>query len=343
MNIVEHIKMYGKPTGLNGNTWNSLAIKYGFVSGEAARSYYKRIKKTEPIGIFYDSDGVQRFGPLGWDMSRIDAVTYNNDVKQKPDIVPSVYAPEKETKALVQSEPTLESLIDIWRINKPHQSPEKWQPLPLDTVLVIPDLHIPAHHKDALEFCKSLRDKYKATKVIFIGDIVDNYCTSLHSKDPNFNMTAGQEIEVTKMYLKEWHDAFPYATVITGNHDMSRIFKTAKEAMIPKQWIKDIKDVLDTPTWTYTPELVYQGIYYNHGEKAEASKVAIYKGMSTVQGHLHTKSYVQWVRKDIFACQVGTLVDRDSMVFDYAKNTYLDWWNGACIIQDGIPTLIPIK
>lgn len=286
MTLESHIKQYGKPTGLNGNTWNSLAEKFGFKSGEAARSYYKRFIKSEPVIT-------SAIHPL------------MNKVPQ-------------------------------------HQSTEK-QSLSLDTVLVIPDLHIPAQHKDALEFCKSLRDKYKATKVIFIGDIVDNYCTSLHSKDPNFGMTASQEIEVTKMYLKEWHDAFPYATVITGNHDMSRIFKTAKEAMIPKQWLKDIKDVLDTPTWTYTPELVHQGVYYNHGEKAEASKVAIYRGMSTIQGHRHTLSYIQYVRKDIFAVQVGTLVDRDSMVFDYAKNTYLDWWNGACIIQDGIPTLIPLK
>ena len=305
MTLESYIKIYGKPNGQNGNTWNSLAEKFGFKSGEAARSYIKRLNKSDRE--------VQAL------VDYLEPVFLN---RQKPDITPSIHAPIKI---------------------RTDQSPEKWQSLPQDTVLVIPDLHIPAQHKDALEFCKSLRDKYKATKIIFIGDIVDNYCTSLHAKDPNFGMTASQEIEVTKMYLKEWHDAFPYATVITGNHDMSRIFKTAKHAMIPKQWIKDIKDVLDTPTWTYTPELVHQGVYYNHGEKAEASKVAIYKGMSTVQGHRHSLCYVQYVKKDVFAVQVGTLVDRDSMVFEYAKNTYLDWQNGACIIKDGIPTLIPLQ
>lgn len=315
MTLESYIKIYGKPTGLNGNTWNSLAEKFGFKSGEAARSYIKRLpnkgeyqKEVEEI--------TSNANTADWWISQKDGY------QRRPDVAPVVHAPIRSDGRLYQ--PELKGLKQ-------------------DTVLVIPDLHIPAQHKDALEFCKGLRDKYKATKVIFIGDIVDNYCTSLHSKDPNFNMTPSQEIEVTKMYLKEWHDAFPYATVITGNHDMSRIFKTAKEAMIPKQWIRDIKDVLDTPTWTYTPELIHQGVYYNHGEKSEASKVAIYRGMSTVQGHRHTLSYAQWVKKDVFACQVGTLVDRDSMVFDYAKNTYLDWWNGACIIQDGVPTLIPLK
>lgn len=327
MTLESYIKIYGKPTGLNGNTWNSLAEKFGFKSGEAARSYIKRLNKSESPTMehsamqhFVQVGDVPVIGFNGKVTSATGWIQIDNKQKQRPDIAPTIHASTWQQK--------VESLI---------------QKNTQDTVLVIPDLHIPAQHKDALEFCKSLRDKYKATKVIFIGDIVDNYCTSLHSKDPNFSMTASQEIEVTKMYLKEWHDAFPYATVITGNHDMSRIFKTAKEAMIPKQWLKDIKDVLDTPTWTYTPELVHQGVYYNHGEKAEASKVAIYRGMSTVQGHRHTLSYVQWVKKDVFACQVGTLVDRDSMVFDYAKNTYLDWWNGACIIQDGVPTLIPLK
>jgi predicted phosphodiesterase len=210
-----------------------------------------------------------------------------------------------------------------------------------ETILVIPDLHIPAELDKALEFCKKIKIEYSVDKVIFIGDIIDNYCLSLHMKNANFNYTATQEIEAVKYLIKDWYKAFPNATIIGGNHDMSRLFKTANVTGIPSLWFKELKDILETPNWEFKNEYVYQNVYYNHGEKAEAKKVAIYKGMSTVQGHRHTLSYIDYPRKDIFAVQVGTLVDRNKMNFDYAKHTLSDWWNGVCVIKNNIPMLIP--
>jgi predicted phosphodiesterase len=46
-------------------------------------------------------------------------------------------------------------------------------------VLVIGDTHFPAVHKNYFSFIKRVRDKYKCTEIIHIGDVVDHHCISL--------------------------------------------------------------------------------------------------------------------------------------------------------------------
>ena len=45
--------------------------------------------------------------------------------------------------------------------------------------------------------------------------------------------------------------------------------------------------------------------------------------MSTVQGHIHTQAYTEWMvgnKFKIFAMQVGCGIDRESYAMAYAKN-----------------------
>ena len=58
-----------------------------------------------------------------------------------------------------------------------------------------------------------------------------------------------------------------------------------------------------------------------HGEGGSASTKAKVDFMSTVQGHIHTKCFVEWFSgsKRIFGMQVGCGVDRDSLAMSYAK------------------------
>ena len=51
-------------------------------------------------------------------------------------------------------------------------------------VLVIGDLHLPAVHSDYLEFCKTLKKKYRTNKTVFIGDVLDLHAISFHKKHP---------------------------------------------------------------------------------------------------------------------------------------------------------------
>ena len=211
-----------------------------------------------------------------------------------------------------------------------------------NNVLVIGDLHLPAERKGSLEFVKKVYNKYNCSKIIFTGDILDSYCLSVHAKNPNYPYSPGQELDIAKDKLKDWYKAFPNAVWITGNHD-NRLYKLAGLANIPKQYLKSLQEILEVPNWTVVNEYIYDNVLYVHGESKEAKLMALYKGMSVVQGHLHSKTYVEYVKKDIFAVQVPSLVDRDSLAFEYAKNSLLDWQNGVTVIEDGVPIIIPFK
>lgn len=338
-NILNFITQNGRPDGKK-YTWKQVSEIFGFSSAEAARKY---VNRNLTPSVVYDVMYVEP--QQTWNNLTNSPIinVQENVISGSRSSIESINNTSK--RRLWESDsnthnPKIDNIMDYVKLfgsgnieNKSTQSNE--------TILVIPDLHIPAELEKALEFCIKIKNEYSATKVVFIGDIIDNYCLSLHMKNANFNYTATQEIEAVKYLIKDWYKAFPNATVIGGNHDMSRLFKTANVTGIPSLWFKELKDILETPNWEFKNEYVFQNIYFNHGEKAEAKKVAIYKGMSTVQGHRHTLSYIDYPRKDVFAVQVGTLVDRNKMNFDYAKHTLSDWWNGVCIIKNNIPILIP--
>ena len=47
-------------------------------------------------------------------------------------------------------------------------------------VLVIPDLHLPYHHPDALPWLSRLKRELKPELVVCIGDLLDNHYLSPH-------------------------------------------------------------------------------------------------------------------------------------------------------------------
>ena len=52
-------------------------------------------------------------------------------------------------------------------------------------VLVIGDTHCPAMHPNYLEFLQDIRSKFKCTKIVHIGDVIDHHCVSFHDKHPD--------------------------------------------------------------------------------------------------------------------------------------------------------------
>ena len=99
--------------------------------------------------------------------------------------------------------------------------------------------------------------------------------------------------------------------------------RKAFDSQIPKRWIKDYNDVLGTPNWTWGERFVYDEVQYIHGEGGTARTKAKNDMMSSVQGHIHTQAYVEWMvgRKfKVFGMQVGCGIDSTSYAAAYAKN-----------------------
>ncbi|MEJ6767443.1 MAG: metallophosphoesterase [Gammaproteobacteria bacterium] len=187
-------------------------------------------------------------------------------------------------------------------------------------ILVIGDLHEPFCLKGYLKFCKKTFVEYRCDQVIFIGDVIDNHFSSYHETDPN-GLSGGQELELAIKKLSRWYKEFPIADVLIGNHDRL-IMRKAMSSAIPSQWVRDFKDVLQTPNWNFVDRIVYDNVQYVHGESGTARTKCKADMMSTVQGHLHTQCYTEWVVGQsfkVFGTQVGCGVDHDSYAMAYAK------------------------
>jgi predicted phosphodiesterase len=187
-------------------------------------------------------------------------------------------------------------------------------------ILVIGDLHCPFELDGYFEFCLDTYDRFACNQVIFIGDILDNHYASYHETDAN-GMSGGYELQEAIKHVDKWAQAFAIADVIIGNHDRL-IMRKAFSSSVPREWIKDYNEVLGT-SWNWIERIEYDGVQYCHGEGGTARTKAKNDMQSTVQGHIHTQAYVEWLvgnRSKIFGMQVGCGIDRDSYAAAYAKH-----------------------
>jgi metallophosphoesterase superfamily enzyme len=211
-------------------------------------------------------------------------------------------------------------------------------------VLVIGDLHLPFGRKNYLAFCKEQYIKWNCNKVVFIGDIIDSHYSSFHQTDPD-GLGGGDELALCVEQVKDWYEAFPDAYVTIGNHD-AIIMRKAFDSGVPKIWIKEFNDVLNTPNWKWVTEVYIDDVRYVHTHKTGKARASAKRDMvSTVGGHFHTEHYVEWfygVKSAVFALSVGCGINDKEYAFAYAaggkKNAI-----GCGVVLDGGRTPIPIR
>ena len=214
------------------------------------------------------------------------------------------------------------------------------------TVLAIPDLHIPFERPEALKFCKGVYKKWGCDTVVFLGDVLDQYCFSRYTKDPDA-MGAASEFTKAKKALSKWFKAFPVAHLVMGNHDL-RVYKRAIESSIPKWFMKDMREVLDIPDeWEIEREFEIDNILYRHGEGLTANaRQAIHKvGQSVVYGHVHKAAIAFGAnqRESLFAMAAGCLIDDDRYAFEYAKYALEKSFLGCGVVVKGRqPIFVPL-
>ena len=187
-------------------------------------------------------------------------------------------------------------------------------------ILVIGDLHCPFEMQGYFEYCLETYDRHACNQVIFIGDLIDSHATSRHETDPD-GLSAKTELDIAIEDLQKWRDAFPVADVIIGNHDRV-VMRRAFSSSIPSIWIKSFNEVLGT-SWNWTERIEYDGVQFVHGEGGTARTKAKNDLQSTVQGHIHTQAYVEWMvgnKAKLFGMQVGCGLDRETYAAAYAKH-----------------------
>lgn len=217
-------------------------------------------------------------------------------------------------------------------------------------VLLISDLHIPYHHKDALDFLRDLKVEYKPTRVICLGDELDKHALSYHDSDPDLK-SAGDELRAALPVVQQLYKLFPKMDLVESNHG-SLVWRKAKTHGIPRSYIKSYNDVLEVGEgwkWHYdmTINVPNSGpIYIHHGKSSDAVKTSQIMGMSHVCGHYHESFSVKYWANPLglyFAVNGGCLIDDDSYAFAYNNTNLKRPIIGTPLIIEGVPVLEAMK
>jgi hypothetical protein len=214
-------------------------------------------------------------------------------------------------------------------------------------VLIIGDQHIPYSHPDYINFLKALNDHFKPQVIINAGDELDYHAISFHDSDQEL-LGAADELNRSIIELQEGlHKLFPKMYLLSSNHG-SLIYRKLKKHGIPISTLKPLKDLYETPNWTWHHEVILKtnrgDVYGCHGKTGTYAKMPKEMGMSCFQGHFHGKAEVTWHRtatRDNFNMFVGCLVDENSMAMAYGRNNLPKPILASAVIDDtGSPYVI---
>jgi hypothetical protein len=215
-------------------------------------------------------------------------------------------------------------------------------------VLLIPDLHAPYHYRKLYKFLRYLKKKYKPDIIIFLGDEVDGHSWSFHSHDPDLP-SPGDELRKAIKVLQKVYKIFPNASLLHSNHG-SLLNRKTKANGLPLEILRPLRDLYKTPNWSWWDRIVLTTkigkTMIVHGMSGKPGALALEMGMSTIEGHYHTKFHITWYINAVrryYSVHSGCLIDFDSFAFAYARSNLKDPCLGATIIdKSGHPHLVPV-
>lgn len=219
------------------------------------------------------------------------------------------------------------------------------------TVLVVPDLQLPFHHRDAFAFLKRVKAIYKPDEIVNIGDEVDFHALSDYDHDPD-GFSPGHELAAALKELRILYKILPTSKVCISNHT-SRPFRRAHKHGIPRAFLRDYREFLQAPKgWEWRNYWIIDGVRYEHGDalggglgKTAATRAALVNQRSTVFGHFHSFAGIHYTASPedlIFGFNVGCLIDFRTYAFRYAQAHKARPVLGCGIVSNGVPTFIPM-
>ena len=218
----------------------------------------------------------------------------------------------------------------------PARSSKKIKP---STGMVIPDLHCPFEHIDALAFCLAVKEKFNPDYTICLGDEIDAHAFSdKYAHDPD-GMTAGQELQKAIEHLVPWYVEFPVVKVCESNHT-SRPLKLAFRAGLPAAFLPSYSTMLNAPDgWEWANRHTVDDVLYMHGDNGSSGQFAAIGYMralktSLVIGHTHSFSSVFYEDR-FFAANSGCLIDKTRYCFAYSRNMVTEPTLGCTIVHEG--------
>jgi predicted phosphodiesterase len=171
----------------------------------------------------------------------------------------------------------------------------------LESVLIVPDTHVPYHDQRAWELVMKAAKWFKPERIIIQGDFPDFYAVSSHSKDPARKSNLEWEVGEVRKKLDELDNlGAKQKHWIAGNHD-DRLTRYLQDKAPELFGLVGIPQLFELPSrgWTYTPykdDRRFGRLYATH-DVGTAGRYATYNALDTYQhsvitGHTHRLSYV---------------------------------------------------
>lgn len=219
------------------------------------------------------------------------------------------------------------------------------------SIVVMPDLHAPYHHQDALAFMGAVLKAFKPELVVNLGDETDKHAMSFHDSDPNL-MSAGDELEASRKVLAGFAKIMPNVLLCDSNHG-SMHYRKAKHHGIPVQYLKDYRDILFpegggegwhwAENWRVNTPL--GEVMFKHQPSGPILNDAAHNQCNLAVGHHHGNFSVEYTAssKHIYwGAYFGCLIDKDKLAFAYGKHFPRKPVVGCGVILDGRPMLVPM-
>jgi predicted phosphodiesterase len=218
-----------------------------------------------------------------------------------------------------------------------------------DRILVISDQHMPFEHPDMFKFLSAIKAKYKPTKIINIGDEIDNHDLSFHDSDKDLP-SAGDELKIAIEKLRKLEKIFPEMTIVDSNHG-SLALRRFKHHGIPMKYLAANHQIYGVSSkWQWVNDLNLtlpngSNCYFAHGISKNGRQLAAQRGTNVVQGHYHTEFRIDYISTPanlLWSMQVGCLIDKKSLAFTYDRLNLQRPIIGTGIIINSMPLLIPM-
>ncbi|WP_209015563.1 hypothetical protein, partial [Roseibium sp. RKSG952] len=215
-------------------------------------------------------------------------------------------------------------------------------------------MQAPAHHPDAISFLKEVRDKYKPTHVVAIGDEVDWCWLSDYAKQAEADNPLAED-DAAICFMRDLYASFPSVSALHSNHVQGRMEKARLRSRFPKRFLRELPDILDAPlSWQWYDEIIIDDVLMRHGHKDGVNlKRAILEDIparfgrpySLVIGHHHQRfgqacPDILYGGSIYWGAFTGCLLDPTHPFFSYSRGTER---LGTLVIDHGRPVPIPLK
>lgn len=171
----------------------------------------------------------------------------------------------------------------------------------LERILFIPDTHVPYHDKRAFALMLKAMKDFKPNHTIVMGDFLDNYSVSSHSKDPNRSLKLEEEVNETIHELKKVKALGAKNNVFIGGNHEDRLERYLM------QKAPELYNIISTEKILKLDELGFEYVPYKHHYKigkinvthdtGTAGRTAHQKALDSFQdniliGHTHRLAYI---------------------------------------------------